>query len=136
MLFQISSKTSGHRATENTEWYSILLRLDNASDRDSRLSSEKIESAKAQRVPHLRYNPDRAPSNFFLFGYMKEKLRGTSFTARDDLIFAIRYIFSEIPEMVLKNVFTNWITRLSWVMTKSGKYYTKSLKKNQPVFIA
>jgi hypothetical protein len=136
MLFRISSKTYAHRATENTQGYSILLHLDNALDCDSRLSSEKIESAKAQRVLHLHYNPGRAPSNFFLFSYMKEKLRGTSFTARDDLIFAIWHIFSEIPEMVLKNVFTNWITRLSWVKTKSGKYYTKSLKKKRIIFLA
>jgi hypothetical protein len=31
----------------------ILLHLDNARAHNSRLSSEKIESAKAQRVPHL-----------------------------------------------------------------------------------
>jgi transposase len=95
----------------------------------------KIESTKAQRVPHPYYHPDRAPSDFFLFGYMKEKLRGTLFTARDDLIFARQHIFSEIPEMILKNVFTNWITRLSWVMMKSGKYYTKSSKKNRIIFL-
>jgi hypothetical protein len=43
---------------ENTEWYSILLHLDNAPDHNSRLSSEIIESAKAQRVPHPYYNLD------------------------------------------------------------------------------
>jgi hypothetical protein len=113
MSFRISNKVSAHRTTENIEEYSILLHLDSASDHNLRLSSEKIESTKAQRVPHPYYHPDRAPSDFFLFGYMKEKLRRTSFIVRDDLIFAIRHIFSEIREMVLKNVFTNWITRLS-----------------------
>jgi hypothetical protein len=48
-----------------------------------------------------------APKDFFLFGFLKEKLGGTSFMTSDDLIFATRQIFSEIPEIVLKNVFTN-----------------------------
>jgi hypothetical protein len=130
MLFRISSKASAHRATENTEGYSILLHLDNAPDRDSRLSSEKIESAKAQRVPHLHYNPDRAPSDFFLFGDMKEKLIGTSLTTSDDLTFARRKIFSEILEMILKNVVPNSIMGVPWVMKKSGQSCTNSAKES------
>jgi hypothetical protein len=106
------------------------LHLDNAPDRDSRLSSEKIESAKAQRVRHLHYDPDRAPSDFFLFGYMKEKLLGTSLTTSDDLIFARGQIFSEIPEIVLKNAVPNSIMRVPWVMKKGGQSCTNWAKKS------
>jgi transposase len=112
----------------------MLLHLDNALARNSRRASEEIESPKAQRLLHPPYSPDRAPSDFVLFGYLKEKLRGTSFTTSNDLIFAIGQLFSEIPEIELKNVFTNWITRLSWVMRKGGEYDTKYLKKNQIIF--
>jgi hypothetical protein len=62
-----------------------------------------MESAAAQRVLHPPSSPDLALSDFFLFGYRKEKLCGTSITPNNDLIFGIRQIFSEIPEMVLKN---------------------------------
>jgi hypothetical protein len=58
------------------------------------------------------YGPDLAPSDFFLCRYQKEKLGEASFTASDDLILEIRQIFSDIPEIVLKNVFPNCITRL------------------------
>jgi hypothetical protein len=37
----------------------ILWHLDNAPAHNSRLSSDKIESAKAQRVPHPPYSPDQ-----------------------------------------------------------------------------
>jgi hypothetical protein len=47
--------SSSRRKTLNN----ILLRPDNARDYNSRLSSEKIESAKAQRVPHPPYSPDQ-----------------------------------------------------------------------------
>jgi hypothetical protein len=68
---------------------------------------------------------DLAPSDSFFFVYLKEKLCGTSFTTNDDLIFAIRQIFSESPEMEVKNVLPNWITRLSWMKKKGGGYCTK-----------
>jgi hypothetical protein len=82
-------------------------------------------------VPHPRFDRDLARYNFFLFGYLNKKIRGTSLTPSDDRFFAIRQIFSEIPEIGLKNVPTNWITRLSWVMKKGGEYCTKLLKKNR-----
>jgi hypothetical protein len=53
--------------------------------------------------------------------FSEGKLRGTSFTASGDLNFAIRQISSEILQMVLKNVFTNWITTLYWMMKQVGE---------------
>jgi hypothetical protein len=47
------------------------------------------------------------------------------FTTSNHLIFTTRQIFSEISEIVLKNVFPNWTTRLSWVM-KNGANTTLS----------
>jgi hypothetical protein len=76
-------------------------------------------------MPHSLYRPGLAPSSFFPFGYLKGKLRGTLFTMSNDLIFAGWQIFFEITEIILENVFTNWITRLFWVMKKGDKYYTK-----------
>jgi hypothetical protein len=85
----------------------ILWHLENAVAHNTRLFSETIESVTAQRVPHPSDGPDPAPNSFFLFGYLKEKLRGTLFASSDDVIFARLQIFSEIPEMGLKNVFTD-----------------------------
>jgi hypothetical protein len=118
----MSSKTSAHRAAGNIEGYSILLHLENAPTLNSRHSSEKIESAKAQSVPHSLHGPDAAPNDFFFFAYLKEKLRKPSFTTCDDLIFAIWQILSEIPDMALKNLIPNWVTRSSWLMKKSGEH--------------
>jgi hypothetical protein len=81
------------------------------------------------------YGPDPAPNPFFLFGYLKEKLCGAWFTPRDDRISAIRQIFFEIPEMGVKNVFTNGITILCWVMKKGGENDTQKLEKRRIIFI-
>jgi hypothetical protein len=75
-------------------------------------------------------------SEFFLFGYLKEKTGGISFTTSDDLIFATGHNFSEILEIGLKNVLTNWITRVPSAIKKGGEYYTKKLEKNRIILIA
>jgi hypothetical protein len=85
-------------------------------------------------VSHPRDSPDWAPSYFF-FDYLTEKRRGRSFTASGDLIFVIKQVFSEISKIGLRNVFTNWITRLSCVMKNGGKSYIESSKTNRILFI-
>jgi hypothetical protein len=122
--------SSSRRKTLNDS----LLHLDNAKAHNSRFCSEKSESATAQRVPHPLYGPDGAPSDFLLFGSLKEEFLGMSLTWSDDFIFPIRQIFDEIPEITLKNVFTNWISSASWVMKKDGEYYTKSLNESNYLY--
>jgi hypothetical protein len=72
---------SSHRETLND----ILRPFDNVPAQNLRLYSDKIESAKAERVSHLPYSPDAAPRDFF-FGYLKGKLRGAWFTKSEDLV--------------------------------------------------
>jgi hypothetical protein len=81
---QQSICSSSRRKTVND----ILLHLDNAPARNSRLSLEKIESAKAKRAAHLSCSRVPAPSGFFL-GFLKEKFHATLFTTSDDLLSAI-----------------------------------------------
>jgi hypothetical protein len=40
-------------------------------------------------APHPPYSPDLAPSNFFLFGYVKERLKGMVFPSYGELLDAI-----------------------------------------------
>jgi hypothetical protein len=58
------------------------------------------------------------PTTKWLFSlwFCEEKLCETSSTVSDDLMIAIRQISSEILQMILKNVFTNWIMRWSSAM--------------------
>jgi ABC-type branched-subunit amino acid transport system substrate-binding protein len=44
------------------------IHLDNARRHNSRRSQECIAASTAQRLPHLAYPPDFAPSDFLLFG--------------------------------------------------------------------
>jgi hypothetical protein len=76
-------------------------------------------------VLHPPYASDQAQSDFFPVGCLKENICGTSFTPGENVIFALRKPFSGIPEKVMKNVFTNWMTRLPWVRKRGGEYDIK-----------
>jgi hypothetical protein len=63
----------------------LMIHLDNAHPHNSRWFHERIAASKAQCLPHPAYNPDRAPSDFFLFGHLNEKLLDFKCENRDDL---------------------------------------------------
>jgi hypothetical protein len=76
-----------------------------------------------KRLPHPAYSPDIAPSDFFLFGYVKEQQKGMQFEDSAALLSNIQEIFENMENGVLIRVFEEWITRLMWVIDHNGEYY-------------
>ena len=60
----------------------VLLLHDNAPAHKSRLSMAAIHGCRFQLVDHPPFSADLAPRDYFLFGNLKQRLRGTKF--RDD----------------------------------------------------
>ena len=82
----------------------IWLYLDNCRVHNSKNTSEAIDHFGFKRAPHTLYSPDIPPSDFFLFGHTKTKLKGHYFESADDLINEIKkktsFLFSyEISEI-------------------------------------
>jgi hypothetical protein len=50
-----------------------------------------------KRVPHPPSSSDLAPSDFYLFGYVKHQLQGHEFTEGAKLVSAIFEILNQIP---------------------------------------
>jgi transposase len=90
----------------------FFIHLDNAPPHNSKQSQECIQASKAQRLPHPVDSADVAPSDFFLFGYLKEKLTAFHCTTRDEFKSAIITIFNEIDRETLRAVFNSWVERL------------------------
>jgi hypothetical protein len=65
-----------------------------------------------KQAPQSSYSPDLAPSDLFLFGYIKETLMGYRAEAPSDLLVRIQVILSEIPRETLNAVFLEWMERL------------------------
>jgi hypothetical protein len=103
----------------------FMIHFDNASPHNSRRSRECLGSYRATRLLHPAYSPDPAPSDFFLFEYLKEKLIDFDCRTREDLTSAMTSIFTEIDKETLVAVFLSWIERLKWMIRKEWRYYHK-----------
>ena len=97
----------------------ITLHIDNASSHrvDTELSAEGID-----RMVHPPYSPDLAPSDFFLFGYLKTMLEGHFFESEDDLFNKVVEILRSIPTDTLKRVYYEWMNRLQKCIDSGGEY--------------
>jgi hypothetical protein len=60
-------------------------------------------------TPYPPYAPDLAPSNFYLFGYVKRCLADLSFEDADQLLAAVEDILEGIEKVTLQAVFLEWM---------------------------
>jgi histone-lysine N-methyltransferase SETMAR len=68
----------------------MLLKLDNAHPHTSLRTREHITKMGWTVLPHPPYSPNLAPSDFHLFGSLKDALRGTHFEDDNSEIEAVR----------------------------------------------
>jgi hypothetical protein len=66
---------------------------------------------------------DLAPSDFFLFDYVKERLKGIVFPSDEELLDAIGEVVTGIESETLTAVFEHWMERPEWVSKNNGDYY-------------
>jgi hypothetical protein len=69
------------------------------------------------------YSPDLAPNDFFLFGYLKQKLQRVHIPDRERLKSEKIQIFADIGPDVIISVFGDWIKRREWVVQNGEEYY-------------
>jgi len=101
-------KTNGH-----------FLHFDNAAPH--RVDEIIIEMGFT-RLPHPAYSPDLAPTDFFLFGYMKNLLEGKEFETPDHLFSEVSKILMSIPKSMLQDAYYEWIKRLRRCIEREGEY--------------
>jgi hypothetical protein len=63
-------------------------------------------------VSHRLYSPDFAPSDFWLFGWIKTGLAGRSFAESEELLEGVREFLEGIPVAQLMAVLEGWIDRV------------------------
>jgi hypothetical protein len=73
-------------------------------------------------APHPLYSPDLAPSDFYLFGYVKRCLAGFSFEDADQLLAAVEGVLEAIEKVTLQAIFLEWMDRLRKCITTNGEY--------------
>jgi hypothetical protein len=69
-------------------------------------------------ILQIPYSPDLAPSDFYLFGYVKRCLAGLSFADADQLLAAVE----GIVKVTLQAVFLEWMDWFRKYITANGEY--------------
>jgi hypothetical protein len=59
--------------------------MDNARLHTARAAQEKLGVSGFKRAPQPPHSPDIAPSNFFLFGWLKTQLEWREYNGEDEL---------------------------------------------------
>jgi hypothetical protein len=98
------------------------LHFDNAPIHNSKVVTDKLDEQNLKRMPHPAYSPDVSPCNFFLFGYLKDKLIDKQYTTPEELLSEVTAIISEIPSDLISRVFATSQERLQKCCDMRGNY--------------
>jgi histone-lysine N-methyltransferase SETMAR len=100
----------------------LIVHADNGSPHTTKMTSQFMERNSMQTEPHPAYSPDLAPSDFYLFSYVKQLLSECQFADQDSLLQAVSDILVSIEKVTLESVFHNWMERLCQYSATGGEY--------------
>lgn len=98
------------------------IHLDNARPHVSKITQSKMAQLQFIQLPQPPYSPDVSPNDFFLYGMLKEQLKGRSHETYDDLMKSLHQILAKIPKNTWRAVYEEWISRLDQVIASGGEY--------------
>lgn len=103
----------------------VILHHDNARPHTAHATIADIATRGWVVLPHPPYSPDLAPSDFFLFGPLKDYLRGQTFHNDDEVKAAVRTWVRQCEPHFFANGFTQWRNRWDKCVVRSGDYVEK-----------
>ena len=72
----------------------IALYHDNASSHASTQTTAFLNTQNIDLMSHSQYSPDLAPNDFFLFPYVKKKMRGQRLSTPEEAVVAFSRLFN------------------------------------------
>jgi hypothetical protein len=100
----------------------VYLHMDNARPHNSRTLFQRAADNKFRRMPHPPYSPDIAPSDFCLFGTVKQRLQTCEGQSFEELQENVHEILSSIGPDELEATMQAWMERLRRVIDTGGDY--------------
>jgi histone-lysine N-methyltransferase SETMAR len=101
----------------------LVVYADNARAHTAQKYRTFWEENGLRLAPHPPYSHDLAPSGFFLFGYVKEHLKGMVFPSYEEVLDALGEMVTGIESETLSAVFEHWIERPEWMSKNNGDYH-------------
>ena len=103
----------------------IILHHDNASSHTSCHTNEFLAAKNIELMGHPPYSPDLAPSDFFLFPTIKDKLRGQRFSTPETAVEAFKNRVLEVSHEEWKKCYDKWFERMEKCINLKGEYFEK-----------
>jgi len=100
----------------------LWVHMDNARPHRAKSTQNALNTHGIISLPHPPYSPDLAPSDFWLFGYLKNQLKGAKFSTETELQEAVRGVLHKITPAQLRRVYNHWIRRLEMCIEAKGEY--------------
>ena len=110
------------RAIQSVLEQRFVLHMDNAPIHTADTVKTCLAMYNIVLAPHPPYSPDLAPSDFCLFGKLKELARGCEFETVEDIKNWILRQFEEISMDELRRVYSSWEDRLVRCISLNGGY--------------
>lgn len=100
----------------------LVVRMDNVRPHRSNDSVSFAAKNNFRFCDHPAFSPDLAPSDFYLFGKVKDELKGSEFEYEEELFESIENILKKIPKEELESVMKEWENRLKACISCGGDY--------------
>jgi hypothetical protein len=102
-----------------------LLLHDNARPHTAAHTMDTLRALKFEVLKHPPYSPDLVPSDFHLFGCMKEHLRGQKFADDNELMEAVQSWLKAMPKSFFLEGIHKLVDRWTKCVAKNGDYVEK-----------
>jgi len=113
------------RTRPDLEMERVLFHQDNARPHTSARTREAIASYGWTTLPHPSYSPDLAPSDFHLFGPLKESMRGQRFDDDDEVKRAVKAWLKDQPTQFYEAGIHALVKRWTVAIERGGDYVEK-----------
>jgi hypothetical protein len=85
------------------------LHVNNCRVHFSKITEQCIAQNHISHIPQLSYSPSLVPSDFGLFGHLRNALTGRTFDATEELWDSIISFLEEVQPFELQIVFSHWV---------------------------
>ena len=113
----------------------IVLLHDNARPHTAAYTVETLQKLEFEAVAHPLYSPDLVPSDYHLFGPLKEALRGRRFTTDQELKEAVHAWLAAQPKIFFSEGIKKLVQQWKKYIEKQGDYVEKWCYYKVPIFI-
>jgi hypothetical protein len=100
----------------------LVIHVVKCSVHTSRVSTEWLKEHDMRRMPQPPYSHDLAPSDFYLFPTVTERLERIQLADEDQFFESLQEILNGLDHEELKAVFRAWVRRVQEVSEGNGDY--------------